>query len=126
VFEVLGSPVGLDFVAERADGMSARPGEVLDAAGEPTAVRLRSPAPRLRLGDETFDPPIRQRLIRITAEGVTLVAEVDGPLDVAAPGPGRYRLEVEVTPTHLAPWTVGREALLRPALWLYGNPLEVR
>ncbi|MBM4318678.1 MAG: hypothetical protein FJ125_01645 [Deltaproteobacteria bacterium] len=127
VFEVLGSPVGFDFWAERAnDGEVRVMGEVADSGGDPSRVRLRATRPRALLSDAPTAVPVSLRLFRVTAAGSELVAETDGELDLPAPGPGRYRVELELTPLHLGPYLVGHEELMRPYPWIYANPIEVR
>ena len=128
VFEVLGSPAGFDFWAERvSDGAPAISGETLDGADEADGIRLRTTAPDAVLVERAHPVPTHVRLYRITAAGSTLVTETDGPLDVLAPGPGRYRVEVDLTPTYLAEWLVGHEeALMHPYPWIFSNPIELR
>ena len=128
VFEVLGSPAGFEWWAEDVgDGERAISGGVLDSGGEPERVRLRTTAPDAILEEYAYAVPTLHRLVRVTAEGSSVVVESDGPLDVTAPGPGRYRVEVEITPTYLAPYLEGHEeTLLHPYPWILSNPIEVR
>ncbi len=125
VFEVLGSPVGFDFHAARGEDMALM-GEVIEAQGDYEGVHLRATVPQARIGDAIFPVSADLRLYRVTEEGTTLVAQSDGPLDVQAPGPGRYRLEIDISADHLAPWLTTKPSLLRSYPWIYGNPIEVR
>jgi hypothetical protein len=101
VFESLGTPLGFDF---RTTGTSLELGGEGAAAGailhvQPPTLDPRSPR------DEAA-PEIRTLLFR-AHEGVrTTVAEVVGSdsIDIAAPGPGVYRVEVWMTPRHLGPY----------------------
>jgi len=101
VFESIGTPLGFDF---RATGTALEMGGEGPADGAvlhvvPPTLDPRSPR------DET-PPDVRTVLYR-AHEGVrTVVAETMGadPIDVAAPGPGVYRVEVWITPRHLGPY----------------------
>lgn len=128
VFEVLGAPLGFAFWAEReATGEARDMGETLDSDGDVASVRLRASRPRALLDERpAADVPVTLRLYRITAAGSELLAETEGELDLPAPGPGRYRVELDIVPTHLQPYLLGHEPLLRPYPWIYSNPIEVR
>lgn len=126
VFEILGSPVAFDFYAEGADGTVAMMGEVLDSGGDPGAVHLRATAPDAQIGDVVVPVATLMRLYRVTADGTELVAGGERSIDLAAPGPGRYRLEIDVNADHLAQYLGTRPQLLRTYPWIYSNPIEIR
>jgi hypothetical protein len=101
VFESLGTPAGFDF---RATGASLELGEEGPADG--TTLHVQPPTLDPRSPRAEVAPEIRTLLIR-AHEGVrTTLAEVvgDDSIDVAAPGPGVYRVEVWMTPRHLGPY----------------------
>lgn len=122
-FEVVGTPVGFDFVAQTSGGVA----EMGDTV--PTGAVLRVTAPRLP-ADHPADPApaVRLRLLRSAADGAVEVAIADaGELTHVADAPGAYRAEVLVTPHHAGPY-LGRLAdrLVREIVWVYSNPIHVR
>ena len=101
VVESIGTPLGFDFHAR---------GTALEMGGEGPAegatLHVRPPTLDPRSPRDSTPPEIRTVLFR-AHEGVrTTLAEVvgDAPIDVSAPGPGVYRVEVWITPAHLAPY----------------------
>jgi hypothetical protein len=123
VFEVLGTPADFDFRADGPEGAAFEMGEVVPAG---TAVTLRAPVPGV-LGGKAGDDLVRMVLIRATPEGAQTVYDGPGPVEVANPAPGRYRLEVFLTPYHLEPWLKPTAPqLLKEYPWVYSNPIEVR
>jgi hypothetical protein len=121
-FEVFGSPVGFDFVAEES-GASFEMGD--DA---PLDATLRLTRPSLPEGFPSDPPPIvTMRILRSTATGAVEVASGDGAtLDHVATEPGPYRAEVRMIPEHARP-ALGRRAdsLIREIPWVYSNPIFV-
>lgn len=125
VYEVLGSPVGFDFWTERGDDIWVM-GESADSGGQPSQIRLRATIPTALVEDQAVEVPVSMRLYRVTSDGSELVLETEQELDLAAPGVGRYRLEVDMTPENLAPYLRGHERLVRQYPWIYSNPIEIR
>jgi hypothetical protein len=66
------------------------------------------------------------RLFRVNETGSKVVADVDGALDFQVTEAGRYRLEIFVKPTHLAPYLEGHDGLMRELPWIYSNPIEIK
>jgi hypothetical protein len=119
VFEVLGSPVEFDFRAER-DGKTYAMGETVDGPA-----RIRCSAPAALVGNVSIPTTPTIRLFRIDELGTELVKETVGELDIEVAAPGRYRVEVFVTPTHLSTYLDGFEHLVRDYPWIYSNPITI-
>ena len=125
VFELLGTPLGFDFVAtsgaraiEMGDEVAATAGATLTLT-VPTVAGLSPLLP---------GPTIRARILRIDSAGATEVATGAGPtLTVALDRPGAYRAEVRMVPHHLAPYlgTLGPAYSERELPWVYANPIYV-
>ena len=122
-FEVLGSPMGFDFVADDAGTIH----EMGDDA--PVGATLRVTRPSLPAGFPSDPPPvIAMRILRSTAEGGVVVASGTGAtLEHVTTEPGPYRAEVTIVPEH-ARAALGRRAdsLIREVPWVYANPIFVR
>ena len=74
-------------------------------------------------------PGVEGRLYRATADGRELLHSwTDGPLELAAPGPGVYRVEVWMTPRQLAPnlGEVAANYTDKPVPWIYSGAIFVR
>ena len=115
-FDALGHPFGLDYAAHTADDDRVEMGEATPfAAGT-----------RLRFTVDSPDP-LAVRLYRVDEAGTTLVLETDGPFEHTPEAPGAYRVEVWRTPVSLAPELgIVAEIFVRPAIWLYTNPVYVQ
>jgi hypothetical protein len=117
-FELMGTPAGFDVHAGATElGGVAEPGQTLEVT-LPTVHGL----------DPSLPPPeIVGRVIRVTAEGATVVAEGPGSLSASLDTPGAYRVEVEITPLHLAGYlgNLGPEMAERPLPWIYTSPIYV-
>ncbi|MBI5527271.1 MAG: hypothetical protein HY897_13130, partial [Deltaproteobacteria bacterium] len=122
VFEVLGTPADFDFRAEQGDSVFEM-GEVVPA-GAP--VTFRAPVPQV-LGVSPGTDAVRMVLFKITATEVEVVYDGAGPLEHENAAPGRYRIEVFMTPKHLQPF-LRRDAdrLIKELPWIYSNPIEVQ
>jgi hypothetical protein len=121
-FEVLGSPVGFDFVAD--DGGTIR--EMGDEAPVGATLRLTRPSLPAEV-PQAEAPEITLRILRAASGGAVEVATGTGPLlEHVITEPGAYRAEVRVVPRHAAPY-LGRFAgeLVREVPWVYGNPIHV-
>lgn len=121
-FEVFGSPVGFDFVADDA-GTIREMGE--DA---PVGATLRVTRPRLPEGFPSDPPPtITMRIVRSTAEGGVEVASGSGEsLEHVTTEPGPYRAEVRIVPEHArAALGVKADSLIRELPWVYANPIFI-
>ncbi len=69
------------------------------------------------------------RLYRATEEGrVLLESWTKGRLELDAPGPGVYRVEVWMTPRQLAPYLgdVAADYVETPVPWIHSGALFVR
>ena len=119
-FELTGTPVGVAFEAEQGGAVHTI-GDVAPAEGAKLRVALPSIAEGLPEG--AAPPAYTVRLYRATgtpdAAVEELVAEAEGALEVAAPGPGVYHAEVHVTPHHLRRWLGPQpERFLRQVPWV--------
>jgi len=101
VFESLGTPAGFDF---RTTGPALELGGEGPAAG--ATVHVRPPTLDPRSPRDETPPEIRTVLYRAHEGERTVLADVVGadPIDLAAPGPGVYRVEVWMTARHLGPY----------------------
>lgn len=118
VFDRWGPPTGFDFVAEAAGDARWEMGtETRFAAG----TRLRVTPPQTEGGTP------RMVLKRVTDAGVEVLHDGPGAIDVEAPGPGAYRVEVHVVPDHLRVELGGlADRFLREVVWIYSNPIYLR
>lgn len=126
VFEAFGTPVGFDFVAEGAE--PAEMGAEVSLAGGPVTLRATLPRLDVRSPQGSAAPGLRALLIR-AADGSreTLKTWSEGPIEVAAPGPGVYRVEVWITPRHLTPYLGDQASFAEVELpWIYSGPIYVR
>ncbi len=125
-FEVFGSPVGFDFVAE--DGAATFYDMGDDA---PIGATLRVVRPSLPEGFPSEPPPtITIRILRSSAAGAVEVARGDGEvLEHVATEAGAYRAEVRMIPEHarsaLSRGLVRYPELIREIVWVYTNPIFV-
>ena len=123
VFELVGTPADFDFHADQQGGSTYEMGQVVPAGA---AVTLRAPIPHPLAVADGLDT-VRMVLRQVTPAGATTVYDGPGPVEYASAAPGRYRLEVFLTPQHLAPY-LGASAtrLLKEYPWIYSNPIEVQ
>ena len=125
VFELLGTPVGFDFVATAGARSIEMGDEVASNAGATLTLTVPSIAD---LSPMLPTPTITARILRIDSGGVTEVATGAGPtLTVPLDQPGVYRAEVRMVPHHLAPYlgTLGPAYSERELPWVYANPIYV-
>ncbi len=127
VFESLGTPIGFDFHGEQGGAITEMGAEVKLGGG----LTLVAVLPRLdpRSPQSTTAPVLEGRLYRATGEGrVLLDSWTEGALELAAPGPGVYRVEVWMTPRQLAPYLgeVADDYTETPVPWIYSGALFVR
>jgi hypothetical protein len=121
-FDVFGEPAGFDFFAE-ADGVAEAGSEV--PVGSTIVVRAPTLDPRSPRAD--VSPDVRTVLIHSDGEQRTVVAEGDGELRAVAEQTGVYRVEVWITPHHLAPYLGDRPDFAeREVLWIQTGGLFVR
>lgn len=123
VLEILGSPVGFDYVAE-AGGGAVEMGSAVSLASNPT-LRVKMPAVR-DLDPAATPPELRVRILRAIEGGFEPVAEGDADLDYVPTQPGAYRAEVRMVPHHLAA-DLGQYRLRDwgDFVWVYGNAIYV-
>ncbi|MBL9101484.1 MAG: hypothetical protein JNL82_11035 [Myxococcales bacterium] len=127
VFESFGLPIGFDFHAVAGATFSEMGSEVTLSDDLTIAATL----PRLdpRSPQSATPPAIEGRLIRATGEGrETLMTWTEGSVELAPPGPGVYRVEVWITPRHLAPYlgAVADQYTAKTLPWMYSAALFVR
>lgn len=125
-FEVMGYPVGFDFVAGRGETVFEM-GDEVPAGGE---VELRVSMPAVQALDPNRRPPaLVARILKAVEGGFEEVARGAGDLSVRVATPGAYRAEVRMTPHHLredfgvyfAPSLADKELV-----WVYSNPIYLR
>lgn len=119
-FEILGTPSGFDVSAAGAEmGAEVAPGTAMTVT-LPTVHDLDTALPA---------PDIRARVIHIAPGGTaTEVAAGSGAtLELTLDQEGAYRVEVLITPRHLAPYLVGliTDYSTQEHVWIYGNPIYV-
>ncbi|MEZ4251289.1 MAG: hypothetical protein R3B99_24020 [Polyangiales bacterium] len=120
--EVLGTPVGFDFVAQ-SEGTTFEMG---DAA--PLGATLRVARPSLPEGFPSEPAPdLTIVLYRAAADGAVEVARTtEAELVFEATTPGAYRVEVRMMPNHILPFVETRaDRLMREQTWVYSNPIFV-
>lgn len=118
VFDLWGPPRGFDFVAEAGETRWEMGIETLFTDD----TRLKATPPEVAGGGTP-----RMVLKRVWAEGVEVLHDGPGPIDVAAPGPGAYRVEVHVVPEQIrAELGSFAERFLREVVWIYSNPIYLR
>ncbi len=116
VFEILGTPAGLDFY------LLDEQGSVHEMGGEAPAGSLVVGCPTLHRGSPRGldEPEIEVIVFKDGAEWAR------GCGDHATDGPGVYRVRVDITPRHLAPFLgEAPEPYYRPFPWVYSNALRV-
>ena len=124
-FEVLGTPVGFDLRAERAEGGPVEMGGEVSVADGATIVATTPSV--AGLADSVPAPEIHTSILRVDQEGSQEIASGDGEVSASADRPGAYRVEVRITPHHLAPYlgSLGPGYAEREAVWIYSNPIYV-
>ncbi len=123
-FDFLGGQEGFDFFATAGDG-TVEMGEEVPWSPD-LVMRVSVPAVRA-LDPAGAQPEIRVRLVRVEGQGVQVVAESGKDLAIAVPGPGAYRVEVHITPHHLAPRLGSNaERFIVDYPWLIASPIYVR
>jgi hypothetical protein len=123
VFEVMGYAEGFDFHALEG-GVEREMGAVVSLA---SGVRLLGQRPTVRdLDPAGPQPTIRLLLWKAAEGGWQSVGEVEDDLDQVIDEPGAYRVEVRMTPSHLAPH-VGTftELAEREFAWVLSNAIYV-
>jgi hypothetical protein len=125
VFEIMGTPDGFDVYATNGTTI-AELGGTIAAAGAHLVVKV----PKVReLSASLPAPTIEATVLRLTASGATTVMTGPGPeLDVALPGPGAYRVEISIVPSHLGPYLrdLGPAFADRKLPWIYANAIYVQ
>ena len=125
VFEVLGTPEGLDVFATGTRTYEL--GETVPASENAT---LTVAVPRVHALDPALPAPdIRARVLWIGDGGVTELASSAGPeLVVHIGAPGAYRVEIAITPHHLGPYLgdLGTDLADVEVPWVYASPIYVQ
>lgn len=126
VFESFGTPVGFDLL-----GAGPESPVEMGSEGPAGGTTLVATLPRLdpRSPQGATPPAIEGRLYRATADGRELLQTwTEGALELPAPGPGVYRVEVWITPRHLAPYLgdVADDYTERTLPWVYSGALFLR
>lgn len=126
VFESLGTPVGFDFHAEGAEVVEM--GAEVSLGGAPLTLRATLPTLDPRSPQGATAPTTRGVLYRATeGQREELMTWSSGQIELEAPGPGVYRVEVWITPKHLLPYLGDApEYADSEAPWVYSGALFVR
>lgn len=127
VFEVFGTPIDFDFHANAGSELTEMGAEVSLSTGLTLVAALPRLDPRSPQSAEA--PGIEGRLYRATAEGRSLLHTwTDGEFSLEVPGPGVYRVEVWITPRHLAPYLgdVAPNYVEKQLPWIYSGAIFVR
>ena len=116
VFELLGTPEGLD--------IHAGGGELGDTV--PVGTTLEVAIPHVRNLDKSLPAPtIVATVYRIDASGPTMVASGSDNLTVPMTSAGAYRVEITMVPHHLGPYLadLGTAAAEQTVPWIYASPI---
>ncbi|HRI10616.1 MAG TPA: hypothetical protein PKW35_22500, partial [Nannocystaceae bacterium] len=127
VFESFGTPQGFDLHARVGDVITEMGAEVDLSAGLELVATLPTLDPRSPRAE--IAPTLRGVVIRATADTREVIAEwSEGEKVLALPGPGVYRVEVWITPRHLAPYLGDYQEpyISREVPWIYSGALFVR
>ena len=127
VFEAFGNPIDFDFVARQGDAVTEMGAEVALGGGLTLAAVLPRLDPRSPQGEVA--PTLEGRLYRATGDGRELLKSwSEGAVELAAPGPGVYRVEVWMTPRQLAPYLgeIAGDYTETPVPWIYSGAIFVR
>lgn len=123
VFEVFGTPMGIDFRAETSGGETFEMGDTA-----PAGVTLHLVRPSLPEGFPSDPAPtITMRIVRAAAGGGVEVAHgSDAELTFATTEPGVYRAEIHIVPEHARPYLgTSADELIHEVPWVYANPIYV-
>lgn len=125
VFEMLGTPDGLDI---RAEG--SRTYELGETVPLADGADLHVTVPTVRNLDPSLPPPaIHARILWIDGPNVMELARGDGPELVAHIGAkGAYRVEISMVPSHLGPYLgdLGSAMAENEVPWVYASPIYVQ
>ncbi len=127
VFESFGTPIGFDFHARAGEAVTEMGAEVTLTDGLVLVAALPRLDPRSPQGGPP--PGVEGRLYRATGDGrEQLESWTEGPLELAVPGPGVYRVEVWMTPRQLAPYLgdVAENYTEVAVPWIYSAAIFVR
>ena len=127
VFEAFGNPIGFDFVASQGDEVTEMGAEVTLGEGLEISASLPRLDPRSPQG--AVAPGLEGRLYRATKDGRELLKSwTEGSIELEAPGPGVYRVEVWMTPRQLAPYLgeVAGDYTETAVPWIYSGAIFVR
>lgn len=116
VFEMLGTPEGLD--------IHAGTGELGDTV--PVGTMLEVAIPHVRNLDKSLPAPaIVATVYRIDASGPTMVASGSDDLSVPMTSAGAYRVEITMVPHHLGPYLadLGTASADQTVPWIYASPI---
>jgi len=116
VFEMLGTPEGLD--------IHAGAGELGDTV--PVGTTLEVAVPHVRNLDKSLPvPTIVATVYRIDASGPMIVAQGSDSLSVPMAGAGAYRVEISMVPHQLGPYLgdPGTAYAEQTVPWIYASPI---
>jgi hypothetical protein len=125
VFELLGTPAGLDIHAITPGNAIAELGDTVNTGSTlvitvPTVLGLDPSLPA---------PEIHATVLHVDASGATAVATSDGsPIQLPLAAPGAYRVEITMVPHHLGPYLgdLGTSFAEVEVPWIYASPIYVQ
>jgi hypothetical protein len=125
-FEVLGTPVGFDYLAVSADDAPHEMGETVSVS---SGITLNVTVPRVSHLDPAAEPPaLTARILRAREGGWDVITSSAQSISLPVADPGVYRAEIRMTPRHLASSlgdyadSVGRNGDM---VWIYSNAIYV-
>lgn len=124
VFEMMGTPLGLDIHADTAAGAVELGGTA------PVGSTLQVTVPTVRDLDPSLPAPeIHATIVRVDSAGAMAIATGDGPtLSAPMSSPGAYRVEIQIVPHHLGPYLADLGTAHADASypWIYASPIYVQ
>jgi len=131
VFEILGTPVGLDIRAVTPGGQTIELGGTVPLA-QGAILTVDIPTV-LDLDPSLPQPTIRAKVYWIDPAGpVSVIADsdsaVEGQLSVQLGAPGAYRVEISIVPSHRGPYLhdLGTAMAEQELPWIYASPIYVQ
>jgi len=122
-FEVLGFPLGFDFHAESAAGIT----EMGDTVAVDGQTRLVATMPTVRDLDPAAEPPRKTLVLyRAVSGGWEELTRTESDLDQPVSNSGAYRVEIRLEPRHLRDDLGAFSDLAdRSFVWIYSNAIFV-
>lgn len=126
VFELLGTPEGFDVSATSASGQTYEIGDVIPRAGGGAVLTVE--VPKVRSLDPSLPAPTITGIVYwIDATGSHELARGEQTFMANLGARGAYRVEIRMTPSHLAPYLrdLGSALADKELPWIYTSPFYV-